>query len=113
MGRLPKVVDEIRKIMGQLSREGKEFKILGKTFEELYEYQETEHDRQIQEERELKKQEKLKTIGQESIFGIKSVRSENRTKPKPQVKRLQHSSLKAAGKEFATPSKTASPRTPG
>jgi len=117
--KLPKVVEEIKKNLGQLRGQGKEFKILGMTFEELNEYQETEHDRQVQEERDLKKQEKMKTVSQESIYGVKkttslqgnkSVRSENKTL-KPQVKRLQHSSLKAA-KGFATPSQPAS-KTPG
>merc|ERR1711978_362812 len=56
--KLPKAVEEIRKSLGQLRSQGKEFKILGMTFEELNEYQETEHDRQVQEERDLKKQEK-------------------------------------------------------
>ena len=100
--KLPKAVEEIRNTLGQLRGQGKEFKILGMTFEELNEYQETEHDRQVQEERDLKKQEKMKTVSQEMIYGVKkttslqgnkSVRSENKTL-KPQVKRLQHSSLK-------------------
>ena len=58
--KLPKAVEEIRNTLGQLRGQGKEFKILGMTFEELNEYQETEHDRQVQEERDLKKQEKMK-----------------------------------------------------
>ena len=55
------------------------------TFEELNENQETEHDRQVQEERERKKQEKLKNISQEVTFGVQAGKT-------PKVKRLQHKS---------------------
>jgi len=116
--KLPKTVEEIKTMIGQLCSQGKEFKIYGMTFEELNDYQETEHNRKVQEERDLKKHEKMKTVSQESIYGVKkasgnkTIRSENKTL-KPQVKRLQHSSLKAT-KGFATPTpKSTGKKTPG
>ena len=37
--KLPKAVDEIRKIMSSLQSQGKEFKVRGMTFDELNEFQ--------------------------------------------------------------------------
>ena len=37
--KLPKAVDEIRKIMNDLKNQGKDFKIRGMTFDELNEFQ--------------------------------------------------------------------------
>jgi len=120
--KLPKAVDEIIKIMSNLQSQGKEFKVRGMTFDELNEFQEAEHDRQVQEERNQKKAEKSKIIAQESVYGI--VKTPNRgvvgkDKTMNKVKRLQHeskvhSSLKVvgAGKTFATPGKP-KPATPG
>jgi len=120
--KLPKAVDEIMKIMSNLESQGKEFKVRGMTFDELNEFQEAEHDRQVQEERNQKKAEKSKIIAQESVYGI--VKTPNRgvvgkDKTMNKVKRLQHdskvhSSLKVvgAGKTFATPGKP-KPATPG
>ena len=45
--KLPKTVEEIKTMTGQLCSQGKEFKIYGMTFEELKDYQETEHNRKI------------------------------------------------------------------
>lgn len=93
--KLPKAVAEIRKIISSQQSQSKEFKVQGMTFDELNEFQEAEHDRQVQEERNQNMAEKSKIIAQESVYGI--VKTPNRgvvgkDKTMNKVKRPQHES---------------------
>lgn len=102
--------------------QSKEFKVRGMNFDRLNKFQEAEHGRQVQEERNQKKSEKSKIIEQESVYGVVKTpnhRVVGKDKTMNKVKRHQHeskvhSSLKVigAGKTFLTPGKPR-PATPG
>lgn len=101
---LPKVVNEIEQLTQQyLSEKGKDFLINGMAFSDLNEYQQTQHDIQVNQEKERKKEEKKRLMVQESIYGVtKTPIRGNRTLR--QVKRLQHDTKgPSSGKSFATP----------
>lgn len=101
---LPKVVKEIEELTQRyLQEKGKEFLIHGMTFNDLNEHQQTQHEIQVNEEKERKKQEKKRLMVQESIYGVtKTPIRGNRTLR--QVKRLQHDTKgPSSGRSFATP----------
>jgi len=108
--RLPKAVEDITNWMDELQKKGKHFRIRGMTFDELNAYQENDHDRKVQEEKERKIEEKKKILVQESIYGVAKTPNRGGNRTLRQVKRLQHESKVVTGKSFgfATPSKPAS-----
>ena len=95
--RLPKAVEDITNWMDELQKKGKHFRIRGMTFDELNAYQENDHDRKVQEEKERKIEEKKKILVQESIYGVAKTPNRGGNRTLRQVKRLQHES-KVVGK---------------
>lgn len=103
--KLPKVIEEIKALMANYAKtKGKEFLVLGMTFEELNEDKMARHEMAVAEEKERKKNEKKKLMVQESIYGVAKTPSRGGNRTLRQVKRLQHDS-KTSGKSFATPGK--------
>ena len=88
--RLPKVVEEIKKLTENFQLEhDKTFLIKGKLFSQINDDQQTNHAIDVKNEKERKKQERKQMLVQETIYGVQT-KTPIKNKNMSQVKRLKN-----------------------